>query len=45
MKQDIMVENPFHSARQKPARKGKKPPKLIAVVNQSGCTVEYVSHL
>jgi len=33
-----LVENPFHSARLKPKRKGKKPPKLIAVVHQSGCT-------
>lgn len=35
---DVLVENPFHSARLKPKRKGKKPPKLIAVVHQSGCT-------
>lgn len=35
---EILVENPFHTARFKPARKGKKPPKLIAVVHQSGCT-------
>jgi formate hydrogenlyase subunit 6/NADH:ubiquinone oxidoreductase subunit I len=34
----IIVENPFHTARNKPARKGKKPPKLLAVVHQSGCT-------
>ena len=34
----IRVENPFHSARLKPKRKGKKPPKLLAVVHQSGCT-------
>lgn len=34
----ILVENPLHSARKKPPRKGKKPPKLIAVVHQSGCT-------
>ncbi len=34
----ILVENPFHTARLKPKRKGKKPPKLIAVVHQSGCT-------
>ncbi len=34
----IIVENPFHSARLKPKRKGKKPPKLLAVVHQSGCT-------
>jgi len=35
---EILVENPFHTARLKPKRKGKKPPKLIAVVHQSGCT-------
>lgn len=35
---DIKVENPFHPARKKPLRKGKKPPKLIAVVHQDGCT-------
>lgn len=35
---DIKVENPFHTARFKPKRKGKKPPKLLAVVHQSGCT-------
>lgn len=34
----VLVENPFHPARLKPKRKGKKPPKLIAVVHQSGCT-------
>lgn len=34
----IIVENPDHEARQKPKRKGKKPPKLLAVVHQSGCT-------
>ena len=34
----IIVENPFHSARLKRKRKGKKPPKLLAVVHQSGCT-------
>ncbi|MCB9060613.1 MAG: 4Fe-4S dicluster domain-containing protein [Halobacteriovoraceae bacterium] len=34
----IIVENPFHTARLKPVRKGKKPPKLLAVVHQSGCT-------
>jgi formate hydrogenlyase subunit 6/NADH:ubiquinone oxidoreductase subunit I len=33
-----IVENPFHPARVKPKRKGKKPPKLLAVVHQSGCT-------
>lgn len=35
---EILVENPFHTARLKPQRKGKRPPKLIAVVHQSGCT-------
>ena len=35
---EVIVENPFHTARFKPVRKGKKPPKLIAVVHQSGCT-------
>ncbi len=35
---DVLVENPNHPARFKPIRKGKKPPKLIAVVHQSGCT-------
>ena len=34
----VKLENPFHTARLKPDRKGKKPPKLIAVVHQSGCT-------
>ena len=34
----IIVENPFHGARDKAPRKGKKPPKLLAVVHQSGCT-------
>ncbi|WP_127715621.1 4Fe-4S dicluster domain-containing protein [Halobacteriovorax sp. HLS] len=34
----VILENPFHEARQKPLRKGKKPPKLLAVVHQSGCT-------
>lgn len=38
MSAEIKVENPFHTARFKPPRKGKKPPKLIAVVHQSGCT-------
>ena len=33
-----LIENPYHSARLKPTRKGKRPPKLIAVVHQSGCT-------
>ncbi|MCO4794659.1 MAG: 4Fe-4S dicluster domain-containing protein [Bacteriovoracaceae bacterium] len=36
--EDIIVENPYHPARLKPVRKGKKPPKLLAVVHQSGCT-------
>ena len=36
--QKIIVENPYHTARFKPVRKGKRPPKLIAVVHQSGCT-------
>lgn len=35
---EVLVENPYHTARFKPLRKGKKPPKLIAVVHQSGCT-------
>jgi len=35
---NVLVENPFHTARLKPLRKGKKPPKLLAVVLQSGCT-------
>lgn len=34
----VFVENPFHTARFKPKRKGKRPPKLLAVVHQSGCT-------
>ena len=34
----VIIENPFHAARLKPKRKGKKPPKLLAVVHQSGCT-------
>ena len=40
MSEDVkfLVENPYHSARFKPARKGKKGPKLLAVVHQSGCT-------
>lgn len=33
-----LIENPFHTARFKPKRKGKRPPKLLAVVHQSGCT-------
>jgi formate hydrogenlyase subunit 6/NADH:ubiquinone oxidoreductase subunit I len=35
---NIIVENPFHTARLKPLRKGKRLPKLLAVVHQSGCT-------
>ncbi len=35
---DVWAENPHHPARAKPVRKGKKPPKLIAIVHQSGCT-------
>jgi len=35
---DIFVEDPAHPARFKPVRKGKKPPKLLAIVHQSGCT-------
>jgi formate hydrogenlyase subunit 6/NADH:ubiquinone oxidoreductase subunit I len=35
---DIKVEDLSHPARFKPVRKGKKPPKLLAVVHQSGCT-------
>jgi len=35
---EVLVESPFHPARLKPVRKGKKPPKLLAVVHQSGCT-------
>jgi len=38
MSDDVKVLNPFHPARFKPVRKGKKPPKLLAVVHQSGCT-------
>ena len=37
-KREVLVENPFHTARFKPKRKGKKPPKLLAVVHQGGCT-------
>jgi formate hydrogenlyase subunit 6/NADH:ubiquinone oxidoreductase subunit I len=33
-----IVANPYHPARLKPKRKGKRPPKLLAVVHQSGCT-------
>lgn len=35
---ELKIRNPFHAASFKPVRKGKKPPKLIAVVHQSGCT-------
>lgn len=35
---EVIVENPYHTARLKPDRKGKRPPKLLAVVHQSGCT-------
>ncbi len=38
MENKILVNNPYHTARLKPLRKGKKPPKLLAVVHQSGCT-------
>ncbi len=34
----LIIENPFHTARLKPKRKCKRPPKLLAVVHQSGCT-------
>ena len=34
----IKVENPYHPAKLKPARKGKRPPKLLAIVHQDGCT-------
>lgn len=37
-KKSVIIENPYHTARLKPKRKGKRPPKLIAVVHQSGCT-------
>lgn len=37
-KTQVIVNNPFHTAKLKPKRKGKKPPKLIAIVHQSGCT-------
>jgi len=38
MTKKILVENPDHLARQKDLRKGKRPPKLLAIVHQSGCT-------
>lgn len=34
----IKVENPYHAAKLKPSRKGKRPPKLLAIVHQDGCT-------
>lgn len=34
----VYVLNDQHTARQKAPRKGKRPPKLLAVVHQSGCT-------
>jgi formate hydrogenlyase subunit 6/NADH:ubiquinone oxidoreductase subunit I len=34
----VKVANPLHLARTKPVRKGKRPPKLLAIVHQSGCT-------
>ena len=37
-KHHVMVQNPFHTALMKEKRRGKKPPKLIAIVHQSGCT-------
>lgn len=33
-----MIKNPQHPARLKPPRRGKRPPKLLAVIHQSGCT-------
>ena len=38
MEKKVIVENPYHTARLKPIRKSKKPPKLLAIVHQSGCT-------
>lgn len=35
---NVYTLNTEHPARTKPVRKGKKPPKLLAVVHQSGCT-------
>ena len=35
---EVKVENPYHTARLKPPRKGKRPPKLLAIVHQDGCT-------
>ena len=37
-KPKVYAQDPDHTARLKPVRKGKKPPKLLAVVHQSGCT-------
>ena len=34
----VIIEDPDHPAREKPKRKGKRPPKLLALVHQSGCT-------
>lgn len=34
----IFIEDEKHPARSKPERKGKVPPKILAVVHQSGCT-------
>lgn len=34
----LLIQDPNHPARLKPVRKGKNPPKLLAIVHQSGCT-------
>lgn len=34
----VFAQNPDHPAREKEPRKGKKPPKLLAIVHQDGCT-------
>lgn len=34
----VRLEDPQHPARAKPPRKGKRPPKLLAIVHQDGCT-------
>lgn len=34
----IKILNPDHDARSKPLRKGKRPPKLLAIVHQAMCT-------
>ena len=34
----LKIQNSYHTARLKPLRKGKKPPKLLAIVHQEGCT-------